>query len=204
MDENIPMPKVPPKINPRPSWDEYFMNITREVAKRSTCMSAQFGAVIVKNGRIVSTGYNGAPRGAKDSFEWGFCLRRHLKIPSGTRYELCRSVHAEQNAIINAARESTSPVDGDLYLYGTKVYQGANTIIDAVPCFICKKMIINAGIKRVIYHTKDSKIKVINVDDNWIREWQENDMIGEMEYKVDYGENESSQLHKETQNLTHH
>lgn len=121
----------------RPSWDEYFMEITHLVARRSTCLRRQVGAVIVKDRNILATGYNGAPSGVSHCEETG-CLREQLKVPSGERHELCRGLHAEQNAIIQAARHGTN-IDGAA-LYCT-----------TLPCIICTKMIINAGIRRVIY-----------------------------------------------------
>ncbi len=122
---------------PRPSWSEYFMTITKMVAKRSTCMRRHVGAVLVKDKRILSTGYNGAPAGIRHCEEAG-CIREVLKIPSGERHELCRGLHAEQNAIIQAAYHGVS-VDGST-LYCTNR-----------PCIICSKMLINAGIKEIVY-----------------------------------------------------
>jgi dCMP deaminase len=176
--------------NPRPDWDEYFINITREVAKRSTCMSMKSGAVIVKDKKIISTGYSGAPRQTLDCYERGECLRRKLDIPSGQRYELCRSVHSEMNAIINAGRTGEHIVDSDMYLWGMKVLNGENKTIDIYPCFICKKMIINSGIKRVIAMNADGRVKAYNVAD-WARDWREKDMLDDMDtYKVSYGKPE--------------
>jgi len=121
----------------RPGWDEYFMEITRLVAKRSTCLRRQVGAVLVKDKNILATGYNGAPSGVAHCLDVG-CLREKLQIPSGERHELCRGLHAEQNAIIQAAKHGTN-IDGAT-LYST-----------TMPCIICSKMIINAGIRRVVY-----------------------------------------------------
>jgi len=120
----------------RPSWDEYFVQITRQVATRSTCMRRQVGAVVVKDKRILSTGYNGAPRGFPHCQETG-CLREQLGIPSGERQEICRGLHAEQNAIIQAALHGVSVAGADIY-------------ITHQPCITCAKMIINAGITRVV------------------------------------------------------
>ncbi len=124
----------------RPSLDEYFMEIAKVVAKRSTCLRQKVGAVIVKDKRILTTGYNGAPTGMKHCLDIG-CLREQLKIPSGERHELCRAVHAEQNAIIQAAYHGVSIKDATLYT----THQ---------PCIMCAKMIINAGIKKVVYGKK--------------------------------------------------
>lgn len=120
----------------RPSIDEYFMEIAHVVAKRATCQRHNVGAVIVKDKHIITTGYNGAPAGTKDCLELG-CLRDKLKIPSGTRHEICRAVHAEQNAIIQAA-------------YHGNDTKGAIIYITHSPCILCAKMIVNAGIKRVV------------------------------------------------------
>ena len=121
----------------RPSWDDYFMGIAKLTAERSTCLRRQVGAVIVKDRHIVSTGYNGAPHGIVHCGERGGCLREELGIPSGERHELCRALHAEQNAIIQAAT------------FGHSV-EGATIYITHQPCFICAKMIINAGIEKII------------------------------------------------------
>ena len=124
----------------RPSWDEYFMEITRLVATRSTCLRRQVGAVIVKDKRILATGYNGAPVGLAHCYERGGCLREELGIPSGERHEICRAVHAEQNAIIQAAR------------FGIAI-EGATIYVTNHPCFICAKMLVNAGIERIVYES---------------------------------------------------
>jgi dCMP deaminase len=121
----------------RPSWEEYFMDISVLVAKRSTCLRRAVGAVIVKDKRILSTGYNGAPSGIRHCGEVG-CLRETLKIASGERHELCRGIHAEQNAIIQAAYHGVSIAGASLYCTN-------------LPCSICTKMIINAGIKKIYY-----------------------------------------------------
>ena len=120
----------------RPSWDEYFMQITQQVARRSTCLRRHVGAVIVKDKRILSTGYNGAPSGFAHCSETG-CMRENLHIPSGERQEICRGLHAEQNAIIQAA------------LHGVSV-AGADLFCTHQPCITCAKMIINAGISRIV------------------------------------------------------
>lgn len=121
----------------RPSWDEYFMEMAELTAKRSTCLRRQVGALIVKDKHIVATGYNGAPKGLPHCEELGGCLREKLKVPSGERHELCRALHAEQNAIIQAATLGQS-------------IEGATMYVTHHPCVICAKMIINAGINRVV------------------------------------------------------
>ncbi|NLK96736.1 MAG: cytidine deaminase [Epulopiscium sp.] len=121
----------------RPSWDEYFMGIVDLVKDRSTCLRRQVGALIVKDKRILSTGYNGAPTGCSHCAEVG-CLREKLQIPSGQRHELCRALHAEQNAIVQAAMHGVSVAGGTLY-------------VTHQPCVMCAKMAINAGIKRIVF-----------------------------------------------------
>ncbi|MFQ5721773.1 MAG: cytidine/deoxycytidylate deaminase family protein [Candidatus Aminicenantales bacterium] len=158
----------------RISKDEYYLNIAKEVARRSTCFRRSIGALIIRDDQIISTGYVGAPRKTKDSLEHGFCLRDKLNIPHGQRYELCRSVHAEQNAIINAARAGVSLLGGDIYIYGSR--PGKEEPINAYPCFICKKMIINAGLNRVICSTAEGKMRIFLVCD-WVKDWQQGDII---------------------------
>jgi len=121
----------------RPSWDQYFMEIAKLVAKRSTCLRRQVGAVLVRDKRIVATGYNGAPANLPHCLDIG-CLRQEQSIPSGQRHELCRGIHAEQNAIIQAALHGVSTKDCSIY-------------VTHQPCILCAKMLINAGIVRVIY-----------------------------------------------------
>jgi dCMP deaminase len=184
---NKPMPtgaRIPKK--------QYYLQIAEEVSKRATCMSAHFGALIVKDDQIISTGYNGAPRMTKDCYEIGFCLRRKLQIPSGTKYELCRSVHAEQNAIINAARAGVSLMNADLYLYGERVMEGQTGLLKAYPCFICKKMVLNAGIKRVFANDEKGELIEYSVEE-WTEAWAQNDMIEDtQQYSANYNKiNES-------------
>ncbi len=121
----------------RPSWDEYFMDITCLVAKRATCLRRAVGAVVIKDRRLLSTGYNGAPSNVRHCAQTG-CLRQQLSVPSGERHELCRGIHAEQNAIIQAAYHGVS-------------IKGATLYCTNQPCSICAKMIINAGIVRIVY-----------------------------------------------------
>lgn len=121
----------------RPNWDEYFMEVAKLTATRSTCLRRRVGAVIVKDRHIIATGYNGAPRGLSHCDERGGCLRQELGVPSGQRHELCRALHAEQNAIIQAATLGQSIEGGTIY-------------ITHQPCAICSKMIINSGINRIV------------------------------------------------------
>ncbi len=153
-------------IKKRPSKDEYYLGIAEAVSRRATCLRRQFGAIIVKEDQIISSGYCGAARGAKNCTDIGKCIREELKIPSGERYELCRSVHAEMNAIINAARAGTSVLGGVLYLFGRDVK--TNMICGIEPCKLCKRVIINAGLKQVIIKQSNGLIKKFNVKD-WIK-----------------------------------
>lgn len=130
------MPKQKHIVRKRPSWDEYFLEVAQLVAKRVTCMRRQVGAVLVKDRRILATGYNGAPSGIRHCDDVG-CLREKLKVPSGQRHELCRGLHAEQNVLIQAALHGISVRDSTLYITNQ-------------PCSICAKMLINAGIKEIV------------------------------------------------------
>ena len=148
----------------RVSKENYYLDIAQTVAERCTCLRKRYGAIIVKNDVILSTGYNGAPRGRKNCIDLAYCMRDKLNIPRGERYELCRSVHSEANAIINASREQmlgatmymvcTDPLDGSLVA-------GTNS------CMMCKRMIINAGISRVIIRDTPTEYRIIDVQD-WI------------------------------------
>ncbi len=165
----------------RPSKEEYYLGIAKQVAERSTCFRAKGGAIIVKDDQIIATGYIGAPRKTKDCLERGFCLRNKLEIPHGRQYEICRSVHSEQNAIINAARAGVSLLGGTMFIYGERPETGER--FDAFPCFICKKMIINAGLLNVISSTADGGYKVFDVE-NWKKDWREGDILDD---KQQYG-----------------
>lgn len=172
----------------RPSWDEYFMKIAEDIAERATCVCVKGGAIIVRNRRILSTGYIGAPRKSKDCLTRESCLRRELGIPSGKNYEICRSVHAEQNAIINAAREGVDIKDSEIYLFMKRVDK-TEKLVNAYPCFICKKIIINAGIKKFHGIQEDGSIKTYYVDE-WVDNWSKEDMINDKEvYDAKYSEN---------------
>jgi len=161
----------------RVSKEKYYLDLAKTLGQRSTCFRNKLGAIIVRDEQIVATGYIGAPRKTKDCIERNNCLRRELNIPHGQRYEICRSVHAEQNAIINAARAGVSILGGDMYLSGATA-EGKK--LDTFPCFICKKMIINAGLKRFICITKDDKIKIFLIED-WVKQWQENDLVDDVD-----------------------
>ena len=143
----------------RPNKDEYYLDIAASVAKRSTCLRRRYGAVIVNNDEIIATGYNGSPRGEKNCCDTGECWREAHHIPHGEQYEKCVSVHAEMNAIISAARKDM--VDGTLYLMG---FDDSNPIFHAVPCTICRRLIKNAGIKRVVNDYGEIDINYIPIE----------------------------------------
>ena len=149
-------------MNTRPDKDHYYLNIAREVARRSTCLRRWFGAIIVKNDQIISTGYTGAARGAVNCIDIGKCPRQLAGIPRGERYELCRSVHAEMNAIIHAAR--VDMIDSTLYLVGVEAEDGV-VVENAKPCKICTRLIINAGIKTVKVLDRDDQVHTYDVAD---------------------------------------
>lgn len=151
----------------RRSKINYYLDIAQTVTERGTCLRRRFGAIIVKDDVIVSTGYAGAPRGRKNCCDLGFCLREQMNIPRGERYELCRSVHAEANAIISAARERMLGAD----LYMACIDSKTKTLVPGTTsCQMCKRMIINAGIARVIVRDTADEYTVYNVAD-----WVEND-----------------------------
>ncbi len=153
-------------IKKRPSKDEYYLGIAEAVSRRATCLRRHFGAIIVKDDQIVSSGYCGAARGADNCTDIGKCIREEMKIPSGQRYELCRSVHAEMNAVISAARSGTSVIGGKLYLFGRTVSTGLISGIE--PCKLCKRVIINAGLEQVVIKNADGTIQKFDVKD-WIK-----------------------------------
>lgn len=146
----------------RVNKDNYYLNIAETVLERSTCLRRQFGAIIVKNDAIIATGYNGAPRGRKNCCDINYCIREKLNIPRGERYELCRSVHAEQNAIINASREEM--IGSTIYLVGHDVAKN-DYVENANPCSFCKRMIINSGIEKVVVRIDKEKYNSYNVQE---------------------------------------
>ncbi len=149
---------------PRTDKENYYLDIADTVSKRSTCLRRRYGAIIVRNDEIISTGYNGAPRGRRNCIDLGRCLRNELGIPSGQRYELCRSVHAEANAIISAARRDC--IGATLYLAGRN---GATdeVLTDTTSCAMCRRLIINAGISKVICRVGETEYTVTDVRD-WV------------------------------------
>ena len=144
--------------------NNYYLDIAEQVSKRCTCLRRHYGAVIVKDDEIISAGYVGAPRGRKNCSDMQICIREKLNIPRGERYELCRSVHAEANAIISASRKDL--LDSSLYLVGIEVSTG-DYIKNAVCCSMCKRLVINSGIEKVYVRDDTDNYRVINVAD-WI------------------------------------
>ncbi|KOA18364.1 cytidine and deoxycytidylate deaminase zinc-binding region [Clostridium homopropionicum DSM 5847] len=145
----------------------YYLDICETILERGTCLRRNFGAIIVKNDEIISSGYSGAPRGRKNCCDLGYCKREELKVERGTRYELCRSVHAEQNAIISSRRQDM--IGASLYLVGKEMGNG-ELVKNAAPCTLCKRFILNSGISSVII--RDTKVDFRIID---VQEWIDND-----------------------------
>jgi dCMP deaminase len=156
--------------------NNYYLDISEATLERATCIRRIWGAVIVKNDEIISTGYNGAPRGRINCSDLGYCMREKLKVPRGERYELCRSVHAEQNAIISASRKDI--IGGSLYIVGKDVKTG-EYVEKSMPCAMCKRVIINSGIEKI--YLRDSKTKYREIS---VKEFIEND--DSLEEKLGY------------------
>ncbi len=156
--------------------NNYYLDIAETVLERGTCLRRNYGAIIVKNDEIVSTGYVGAPRGRKNCIDLKYCTREKLNIPRGERYELCRSVHAEANAIISAKREEM--IGSTLYLVG-KFFETGELVPDATCCSMCKRQVINAGISKVVIRNTHDEYTIVDVN-----EWIENDesLDGKMGY----------------------
>ena len=153
----------------------YYLDLAETVAKRCTCLRRHFGAVIVKNDEVISTGYNGAPRGRKNCSDLGYCVRAQLGVPRGERYELCRSVHAEANAIISASRDKM--IDATLYLTGVET--DGSYVANSCSCAMCKRMILNAGITSVIVREDKENYTAYRVAD-WIE--HDDSLSGEFGY----------------------
>lgn len=149
----------------RPTKINYYLDIAEVVSARGTCLRRNYGAIIVKNDEIISTGYVGAPRGRKNCCDMGKCVRTELNIPRGERYEVCRSVHAEANAIISAPRDKM--LGATMYLCGKEVSTG-EYIKNSNSCSMCKRMIINAGIRTVVIRDTKENYRVIDVESEWI------------------------------------
>ena len=149
----------------RVSKHNYYLDIAETVSERATCLRRRFGAIIVKNDVIISTGYNGAPRGRQNCTDLKFCMRENMGIPRGERYELCRSVHAEANAIISASRRDM--IGSILYLVGRDA-KTKELLTNATSCSMCRRQIINAGIAKVIIRTGKDRFTIVDVDE-WIK-----------------------------------
>lgn len=156
--------------------NNYYLDICETVLERGTCLRRNFAAIIVKNDEIIATGYTGAPRGRKNCCDLGYCRREELNIPRGTRYELCRSVHAEQNAIISARRQDM--LGSTMYLVGKEVKTN-ELVKNASPCSLCKRFIINSGIEKVVIRDTKDKFRIIYVDE-WIKD--DNSLYGDGSY----------------------
>ena len=150
----------------RISKENYYLDIAQTVLERATCLRRIYGAIIVKNDEIISTGYNGAPRGRRNCVDMGYCTREALRVPRGERYELCRSVHAEANAIISASRRDM--VGGTIYLVGRDARTG-ELLADATSCLMCRRMVINAGLEKVVIRRTDTEFETVPVA-AWIAE----------------------------------
>lgn len=140
----------------------YYLDIAESVLERSTCLRRIFGAVIVKNDEIIATGFNGAPRGRKNCCDLNYCMREKMEIPRGERYEMCRGVHAEENAIISASRSDL--IGSTMYLVGKEV-STMDYIKNSNPCMLCKRAIINAGIKTVVLRDSKDEYRVVDVQE---------------------------------------
>ena len=150
----------------RISKENYYLDIAQTVLERATCLRRIYGAIIVKNDEIISTGYNGAPRGRANCVDLGYCSREAMKVPRGERYELCRSVHAEANAIISASRRDM--VGGTIYLVGRDARTG-KLLTDATSCPMCRRMVINSGLSRVVIRRTETEFDVVDVQE-WVEE----------------------------------
>ena len=150
----------------RISKENYYLDIAETVLERATCLRRVYGAIIVKNDEIISTGYNGAPRGRANCVDMGYCTRELMKIPRGERYELCRSIHAEANAIISASRRDM--VGGTIYRVGRDARTG-ELLGDATSCMMCRRMVINAGLEKVVIRRTETEFEVVDVQE-WVDE----------------------------------
>ena len=147
--------------------ENYYLDIAETVLERATCLRRVYGAIIVKNDEIISTGYNGAPRGRANCTDLGYCTREAMKVPRGERYELCRSVHAEANCIISAARKDT--IGATLYM-ACRNPENWELIPDSTSCSMCRRLIINAGIERIVIRDTKTDYRVV-----YVQEWVDND-----------------------------
>ena len=160
----------------RKNKTDYYLDIAQSVSERSTCLRRRYGCVIINNDEIIATGYNGAPRGRKNCIDLNYCMRDELKIPRGERYEMCRSVHAEQNAIISSSRKEL--IGSTIYMVGVNVKDNS-VEPKSTSCMMCKRVIINAGIEKVIVREPNNEHSVYLVED-WIK--NDDSLIGEFGY----------------------
>lgn len=151
----------------RPSKDEYYLQIAHAISQRSTCLRSRYGAIIVKNDVIVSSGYNGAARKVKDCLEIGFCLKDKMELPHGSGYDACLSVHAEANAVVNAARSGANIFGGIMFISGEDCKTGK--IVEARPCTFCRRLLINTGIEKVVFKKPDGSVGEYNIEE-WVRD----------------------------------
>jgi dCMP deaminase len=161
--------------NTRISKTNYYLDIAQTVSTRTTCLRKKYGSIIVKDDSIIATGYVGAPRGRKNCTDIGFCIRDHLQVPRGERYEICRSVHSEMNAIIHAPRDQM--LDATMYIVGVDAKTGG-LIPDIDSCQMCKRMIINAGIRDVVMRVTAGEYRTVDVRD-WV---EDDDSLGKIGY----------------------
>lgn len=154
----------------------YYLDIAQTVLKRGTCLRRNYGAIIVKNDEIIATGYTGAPRGRENCIDLGFCERSRRNVPRGQRYEICRSVHAEANAIISASRRDM--IGADLYLVGEE-YETGQLVESANSCAMCKRMIINSGIERIVIRDMNDAYRIVSVQE-WIE--QDDSLVEQLGY----------------------
>ena len=152
-------------MDKRRDKENYYLDIADTVLQRSTCLRRKYGAIIVRNDEIISTGYNGAPRGRQNCSDMNFCMREKLNIPSGERYELCRSVHAEANAIISASRRDM--LGATLYLVGRDAKTN-ELLSNTTSCSMCKRQVINAGIDHIVIRNTETEYTVVPIDE-WIK-----------------------------------
>ena len=150
----------------RPSIDEYFLELARVVGSRATCLRGKFGAIIVRDRVVLSSGYNGAARKVRDCLEFGVCLKNEIGAPHGERYDVCPSVHAEANAIVNAARSGVNIQNAIMYIYGEDLNK---KVLEAAPCTFCRRLLINAGLEKLIYRKSDGSIGEYEIEE-WIRD----------------------------------
>ncbi|MCL2747901.1 MAG: deaminase [Oscillospiraceae bacterium] len=150
---------------PRIDKENYYLDIAQAVLKRCTCWRRHYGAIIVKNDEIIASGYNGAPRGRGNCIDLGLCMREKLNIPRGERYEMCRSVHAEANAIISAARREM--LGATLYMTGLDANTG-ELLADTTSCPMCKRLVINAGVKKVVVRNTAEQYTIYDVQKDWV------------------------------------